>query len=248
MNLQRCIRGELRKLTTTRMPLAFLAVLLVISATTATAVIWGTDADGSKGFIATAQDQQSLVAFALNAMIVAGLFGGITVAREYGHNTVVHTFLMSPRRHRAVIAQYVTVLIGGATVGIVGAGTTVAAVAASLTTTQYGFMMSTGAVAQVIAASAFAGAWGALLGAGIGTTVRNTGGAVAGAVLVLFIVPPIVVQLVPEAIDWVPGALTLALSGLGGEVGTAAALAAVAGWGIVPAAIGLAMVLRRDVV
>ena len=38
MNWLRTVRAELRKLTSTRMPLAFLAVFIVIGATTAIAV------------------------------------------------------------------------------------------------------------------------------------------------------------------------------------------------------------------
>ncbi len=104
MTMRRQIRSELRKLTTTKMPLAFLGVLIVIAALNAFAVIAGTDMDGSKAFIATEADQRSLMAFAFNAFMGAGLFGAIAVAREYGHNTVVPTFLASPVRHRAVLA------------------------------------------------------------------------------------------------------------------------------------------------
>ena len=67
MTLTRLVRAELRKLTTTKMPLAFLLVLIALSTTTAIAVIFGTDADGSKTFISTADDQRSLMAFAANA-------------------------------------------------------------------------------------------------------------------------------------------------------------------------------------
>ena len=67
MTMTRLIRSELRKLTTTKMPWAFLAVLVVIAGLNAFAVIAGTDMDGSKAFIATEADQQSLMAFAANA-------------------------------------------------------------------------------------------------------------------------------------------------------------------------------------
>jgi len=40
--------------------------------------------DGSKSFVATAADQQSLMAFAFNAMLGTALFGAIAAAREYG--------------------------------------------------------------------------------------------------------------------------------------------------------------------
>jgi len=248
MTWLRLVRAELRKLTTTKIPWGFLAVLVLLSAVTAAAVSWGTDADGSKGFISTAEDQRSLTAFGANAMIIAGLFGAIAVSREYGHGTVVPTFLAAPRRYQAVLAQYTAVLVGGAVLGLVGAGLTAAGLAAALPTTSHGFLMSAGAVIQVLAASTFMGAAGAVLGAGIGATVRNMGGAVTGAVLALLVIPPLAVQLVPEAISWVPGALVHVLSGVGGEIGMLTAVLVVALWGLVPAVIGLALVQKRDIV
>ncbi|MCP4223126.1 MAG: hypothetical protein GY773_07290, partial [Actinomycetia bacterium] len=43
-------RSEIRKLTTTRMPLAFVAVLVVLAVLNGVAVAVGTDMDGSKTF------------------------------------------------------------------------------------------------------------------------------------------------------------------------------------------------------
>jgi len=244
----RLIRAEIRKLTSTRMPWAFLIVLVAISATTGAAVVWGTDMDGSKAFVSTAADQRSLMAFAANAIMVAGLFGAIAAAREYGHNTVVPTFLAAPRRHRAVLAQLAAVFITGAVLGLVGASLTVIAVAVTLPATDYGFLVSAGGVTTVLAASAFAGAVGAVLGAGIGVLVRNTGGAVTGAVLVLIIAPPLIVQLASSATSWVPNTLANVLSGVGHDVSRPAAIAALAAWAAVPALVGLLAVQRRDVV
>jgi len=255
MTWPRLLRAELRKLTTTKMPWAFLTVLVAIAAINASAVIWGTDFDGSKGFISTAADQRSLIAFAANAVMGAGLFGAIAVAREYGHGTVIPTFLSAPRRHHAVLAQLTAVAIGGAVLALVGAALTAAAVAAALPTTEFGFMVSAGGVARVLAASAFAGAAGAVLGAGIGAVVRNTGGAVTGVVLVLIITPPLIVQLISDASTWVPSPLATALSGVSpqaagveDQVSAPAAILGLAVWALIPAAIGLLSVQRRDVV
>jgi len=248
MTSLRLVRAELRKLTTTKMPWAFFAVLATITGITAVAVVLGTDADGSKGFISTAADQKSLMAFAYNGLVIAGLFGAIAVAREYGHDTVVPTFLIEPRRHRAVLAQFAAMIVGGAVIGFVGTALTMVAVAIALTATDYGFLLSVGDAAQLLVASSFASATGALLGAGIGTFVRNTGGAVAALVLVLLIAPPLVVQLVSETISWVPGSLALVASGLADEPGMFAALIAMAAWAAIPAMIGLLAVQRRDVV
>ena len=248
MTMTRLIRAELRKLTSTRMPLAFLAVLAVLAGINAFAVVAGTDMDGSKAFISTEADQQSLMAFAANALAIAGLFGAIAAAREYGYHTVVPTFLASPRRYRAVLAQLVAIAVSGGVLGLVGAGLTVAAVALSLPTTDFGFLVSAGNVAQVLAAAAFAGAAGAVLGAGIGSLVRNVGGAVTGAVLALFIAPPLVVQLASDTASWMPSVLAGVVSGVATDVSTPAAVAAIAAWALVPAAAGLIAVQRRDVI
>ncbi len=248
MTMTRLIRSEFRKLTTTKMPIAFVGVLVVISALNAFAVIAGTDMDGSKAFIATAADQQSLMAFAANAFLGAGFFGAMAVAREYGHHTVVPTFLASPRRHRAVFAQLVAVGGMGGLLGLIGAGLTVTAVALSLPTTDYGFLVSGGDVVRIVAAAGFVGVAGALLGAGVGAVVRNVGGAVTGAVLLLIIVPPLIVQLANSTGSWMPAVLANVISGTATDVATPAALAALAAWACIPAAIGLMAVRRRDVI
>lgn len=248
MKWLRLVRSELRKLTSTKMPWGFLAVLVVISATTAVAVIFGTDMDGSKAFISTADDQQSLVAFAANATIIGGLFGAMAVAREYAHATVVPTFLATPKRSKAVSAQLTATFIAGSVLGAVGGGLTVGAVAVALPYTDFAFMIAMGDVLRVMAASAFTGAAGAVLGAGIGALVRNTGGAVTGAVLVLLVAPPLVTQLASGAASWIPSTLADVLSGVADQVAVLSAVGAIAAWAIVPALVGLVTVQRRDVV
>ena len=244
----RLVRAELRKLTSTKMPWVFVVVLAAIAAINATAVAFGTDMDGSKDFVATAADQQSLMAFAANAVMGAALFGAIAVAREYGYGTVVPTFLASPRRHRAVLAQLVAVAVVGGILGFIGAALTMSAVAVALPTTDYGFLVSFGVAVRLLAASAYCGAVGAVLGAGIGSVVRNTGGAVTSVVFVLIIAPPLVVQLASGTGSWMTSTLANVLSGVTSEVSVIAAILALGVWAAVPAGIGLLVVQRRDVV
>ena len=248
MNWFRIVRAELRKLTSTRMPLVFLTVLVVIGVGTAIAVALGTDMDGSKTFISTATDQQSLIAFAGNALVIAGLFGAIAVARENAHGTVVLTFLTTPRRSQAVLAQYAAAFVAGSVLGLVGAVISAGSVVTGLVATDFGFMVSGADLAQVLAASTLAGGAGAVLGAGIGAFVRNTGGAVTGTILLLVILPPLAVQMTSEAASWVPGTLAYVASGLENMVSVGAAIVAIMLWAFVPAAIGLVAVARRDVV
>ncbi len=245
--MQRSVRAELMKLTTTRMPWAFLLVLLAMGAINAATVAYGSDMDGSKTFVSTAADQQSLIAFAVNATMIAGLFGAIAASREYAHQTVIPTFLGDPHRRRAVVAQLVAIAVGGGVLGALGAGITTAAVAATLPTTEYTFLVSVLDVLRVIGASAFAGAAGAVLGAGIGIVVRNVGGAVTGAVLVLIVAPPMLVQLINSTASWIPASLALDLSGVEAETAAPAAALALLAWALVPALVGAIVVRRRDV-
>lgn len=248
MIMTRLLRSEMRKLTTTKLPVAFIGGAAVIAALNAFAVVAGTDMDGSKAFIATEADQQSLMAFAFNAFMGSALFGAIAVAREYGHHTVVPTFLASPRRHRAVLAQYGAVAIGGGVLSVLAAALVVVAVVVSLPATEYGFLVSAGNVARIVAAAAFAGATGATLGAGIGSVVRNVGGAVTATFFVLMIAPPLIVQLESGTGSWMPANLAGVVSGTIDDVGVLGAVAALVVWAIVPACAGLVGVLRRDVV
>jgi ABC-2 type transport system permease protein len=248
MTMLRLLRGEMRKLTTTKLPWGFMAVLVLVAGLDGAVVAFGTDMDGSKAFVATAADQQSLMAFAFNAMIGTSLFGAIAVAREYGHKTVVPTFLTSPRRSRAVLAQLSAVLLTGAALALVGQALVIGGVALAMPSTEYGFMVSAGGVARLLVASTIAGAVGAVLGAGLGAIIRNIGGAVTTAVLVLFVIPPLTAQLVTETGSWIPPALFAVISGVSTDVSLWAALLAVAAWALLPASVGLLAVQRRDVV
>jgi len=181
-------------------------------------------------------------------MMGAALFGAVAVAREFGRGTVVPTFLASPRRGRTVTAQVVAVMIAGTLLSIIGAVLIVSSVALALQLTEYGFLVSAGGVLRVVVASSLTGAAGAALGAGVGALVRNTGGAVTIVVGLLFISPPMLIQLVPEMSDWVPSTLAWSISGVVPEPGVLPAIVAVVVWALVPVLAGLMATLRRDVV
>ncbi len=252
MTWRRLVRSEIRKLTTTKLPWAFVVVSAVIATLDAAVVAFGTDMDGSKAFVSTAADQKSLMAFGFNAMLGTALFGAIAVAREYSHHTVVPTFLTSPRRSQAVLAQLTAVLLGGAVLALVAQAFVTVAVALALPSTGYTFAVALGDVVRLLATAALAGVIGSVLGAGLGAVIRNLGGAVAAAILVLFVLPPLAVQLFSDAASWIPPSLFAAVSGVGTEVTAGvsswAAVVALAAWALIPAVAGLLVVRRRDVV
>jgi hypothetical protein len=147
-----------------------------------------------------------------------------------------------------VLAQLTAVLLAGAALAVIGQALIITAVAVALPTTSYGFLVPLGGVGRLLLASALAGSVGAVLGAGLGAVIRNLGGAVTAAILLLFVLPPLAVQLVTDAGSWIPPALFAVISGVSTEVSLGAALAAVLLWALVPAAAGLVAVQRRDVV
>ena len=63
-------------------------------------------------------------------------------------------------------------------------------------------------------------------GAGLGAVIRNLGGAVTAVVLALFMIPPLLVQMVSEAESWIPPTLGAVLSGVNTDVNVWAAAAA----------------------
>ena len=166
--------------------------------------------DGSKTFVATAADQQSLMAFAFNAMMGTSLFGAIAVAREYGHHTVVPMFLTSPNRHSSRDRPADRGPGGRSRAGLPRASAGRRWVALALPSTEHGFLVSAGDLARS-AATTLAGAIGATLGAGLGALIRNVGGAVTTAVLVLFVIPPLAVQLFSDVGSWIPTSVCRAL-------------------------------------
>ncbi|MFO7779290.1 MAG: hypothetical protein R6V28_13150 [Nitriliruptoraceae bacterium] len=248
MTWLRLLKAEGRKLVTTRLLWGFLGALVLFSVIVAIAVVLGSATDDAVGFVDTSEAQRSLLAFGSNAMVFGGLFGATAVAREYTHRTVVPTYLLSPVRHRVQLAQLLAVLLTGAVLGAVGGGLTVAAGAVSLPLVDQQLLLSGGEVARLVAVAGLAGATGAVLGAGFGALLRNTGGAVTAVVLLLLVGPPLVSQLLVEVAVWVPGSLIGVLAGVADGHTIGVALTALLAWGLVPAVAGLAAVERRDVI
>ena len=248
MTWLRLLRSELRKLTTTRLPLWFLAALVLISVAVAAAVLIGAGTDDAAGLFDTRAAQTSLLAFGTNAMMIAGLFGAIAMASEFTHGTIVPTLLLSPHRYRATSAQLAAILIGGAFLGLIGGSSTIAGGAIALPLAGFDLLLPFGTVVRLVLSAALAGAVGAVFGAGVAAVVRNTGGAVTAVVVLLMLGPPIIAQLSPAAASWVPSTLIGVVSGMGEQPALPAAIAALLVWGIVPALAGVASVQRRDVI
>ena len=248
MSALRSFRSEIRKLTTTPLPLWFLGGIVLVALGVAAAVGLGAGTDDAAGLFGTLAAQSSLLAFGANAMMIAGLFGAIAMANEHAHGTIVPTILARPRRGAATTAQFAGVFVVGALLGVLGGAATLVAGAIALPSVGIDYLLPHATALRLVASAALAGGVGAVAGAGVAAIVRHLGGAVTTVFVVLLIGPPIVAQLSPAAGAWVPGTLIDALSGIGTRPLDGASLAALLGWGVVPAIVGLMAVRKRDVV
>jgi ABC-2 type transport system permease protein len=249
MSAPRPVRAELRKLTTTRLPWGFLGATALLSGLVLLAILVGSQAEGPGSFpIDTAEIQGQLLAFGPNALLLGGLLGGVAAAREYGHGTAVPMYLVTPRRGRAMTAQLLALLVAGGVLGLVGGAIAVGAGALSLPLADQALLLGGDELVRLVVAAGAGGGAGALLGAGVGSMLRNTGGTVTIVVLLLLVVPPIVAQVSDAVAPWVPAALIATLSGVADDTGTVAAVLALLAWGLVPTVAGVLVVRQRDVV
>ncbi len=247
MTLIRLLRAEFRSLTTTRLPLWFFGATVLLALAVAAVVLLGAGTDDAGGMFGTLAAQRSLLSFGENAMMVAGFLGAIVVASEYAHGTVIPRYLVTPKRHYAMLAHLLALFLAGGLLGFVGGTLTIAAGAVTLPVVGLDRLVDAGTALRMVATATLAGAIGAAFGGGVGAIVRTTGGAVAAIVAFLLLGPPIVAQLSAAAAPWVPGALIAAIAGSVSATSTPTAVAALLLWVSVPVVVGTVLVARRDV-
>ena len=108
-----------------------------------------------------------------------------------------------------------------------------------------GELDGSGLTPRSLGGAAFPGVIGAILGPGLGTAIRRLGGAVAAAILILFVLPPLAVQVFTVATPRIPPTLFAVISGVSTKVSLGAALPAP--WEVLPAASVLPAFNRRSV-
>jgi ABC-2 type transport system permease protein len=182
--------------------------------------------------------------------LFAGLAGALSITAEIRHGTIRPTFLTTPRRGRVLAAKTVVSGLVGMVFGlvavVVAAGVGSAALAArgiaiTLDGSDY-TLMPTGAIAA-------AALW-ASIGVSLGALLRNQVATLITIFLWLFFVENLLLDFVPGAGRFAPGAAAAAITGLDRDTLLAPALGALllALYAAAAAAAGVVATLRRDVV
>ena len=240
------LRSELLKqrstFTNLGLFLAMLALVLLAVLLHALAL----PADG----LESASDQVQVFRFgSLLAALFAGLVGALSITGEIRHGTIRPTFLVTPRRGRVIAAKIVVSALVGTLFGVVAVGVALGAGSVALAARGIPITLDGGDYTLVPLGAVAAAALWAPLGLGLGALLRNQVATLVAIFLWLFFIENLLVDFVPGAGKFAPGAAGAAITGLDPDRLLAPALGALllAAYAAVTAAAGWIATVRRDV-
>jgi hypothetical protein len=198
----------------------------------------------------TASDQVQVFRFgALLGALFAGLVGALSITGEIRHGTIRPTFLVTPRRGEVVAAKVVISALVGTVFGLVAAGVAVGVGSAALAAREIPITLDAGDYTLMPLGGIAAAALWAPIGVGLGALVRNQVATLVAIFLWLFFIENLLVDFVPGAGKFAPGAAAAAITGLDPDRLLAPAFGALllAVYAAATAAAGWIATLRRDV-
>jgi ABC-2 type transport system permease protein len=198
----------------------------------------------------SAADQVEVFRFgALLGALFAGLVGAMSITGEIRHGTIRPTFLIAPRRGRVIAAKIVASALVGIVFGFVAVGVAVAVGSAALAARGIPITLDGGDYALMPAGGIAAAALWAAIGLGLGALLRNQVATLVAIFLWLFFVENLLIDFVPGAGRFAPGAAAAAITGLDRDTLLAPVFGALllAVYAVTIAAAGSIATLRRDV-
>jgi ABC-type transport system involved in multi-copper enzyme maturation permease subunit len=235
------LSAELLKLRTTRMVYGLLATVLGIVALADTIAILTT----SKHDLAT--DQEGLFAATVSGLPFVLILGVMVVSGEFRHGTITQTLLVTPKRPRVLVVKLATAALLGL----------LFAAAAELFALALGVPLlllrgvdisldhdATRLVVGTIGAMTIA----AMLGAALGSVIRNQVAAIIGAFAWLLVAERVLEGTLPKEAKYAPGLALAAIIGHSEELlSWGAAVAVALGYVAALALVGGIFVFSRDV-
>ena len=184
----------------------------------------------------------------LLAALFAGLVGALSITSEIRHGTIRPTFLITPRRGRVVAAKIVASGLVGIVFGLVAVGVAIGLGSAALAARGIPITLD-GSDYTLMPAGGIAAALWAPLGLGLGALLRNQVATLLAIFLWLFFIENLLIDFVPGAGKFAPGAAAAAITGLDPDRLLAPAYGALllAVYAVAAAAAGSIATLRRDV-
>ena len=246
--MTRLVAAEYLKFRTTRAWIGFVLAVLALTGVVAAATV-GSAEDVQLG---TAELSHDIVESALFSSLIAFLIGVVSVTAEWRHGTATRTFLVTPRRHRVLVAKEIWIVALALALAVLALAFVLAIAVPWLAIEGSSLPVDPGLVGFGGRALLVSALWGAL-GVGVGAVVQSQTPALVGSVLWVLLGEALVTLLLgvvdlEDVGDYLPGR---ALSGLDETVedglspwaGGAVGLAWVVAFGL----LGAVRMSRQDV-
>jgi len=248
------LRSEFRKVATIKL---WWGMLLGSMAVAALSVIAQIATNGLRNNpaapLSNPVTQRSVLSSAVSGYIFSVVVGIILITTEYRHFTSRPTFLIEPRRARVIAAKLVVAAGVGLLYGIACVAVAVAVTVPWLSAKGIAIAWVANGLIVVMVGALGAVAIFAVVGVGVGVLFRNQISAVITTLAYLFVVEPLiaVIPVIKEGYRYLPGAAANALTGVarnqalllpnwqGGLL--------LLGWGLLFAALGWILTIRRDI-
>ena len=244
------VRAELLKLRTTRMFYGnALAVLLIVPISLAATIL--TAGDNGSPALDTSEGLRNVMSASASGALVVLVIGILIMAGEFRHNTATSTFLITPDRQQVVGAKLIAGSIVGAGLALVASALTLAIALPWLAAENVTVDILSGDVMTVLLGALGATTLYAMVGVGLGSLIRNQTVAVVVALIWVMIVEGLVVTLLPQVGQWLPGGAVAALTGVTVDDGVLLPMwggaLLLAAYGLAFATAGSRFVLQRDI-
>jgi ABC-2 type transport system permease protein len=248
--MTRLVRAELTKLRTTRVVYGVAAAMAAFAVLT---VVAGVTTAGTQGNPSLSADSLPMlvggpVTLLAGAALLLGVLG---MTGEFRHQTVTHTFLVTPDRGRVVAAKLLAYPLAGIVLALAILAVTAAVGAGWLTAKGLTPSLLDARLGRVVGVALLGAGLCGLVGVGVGALVRNQVAALVGTLVWVLLVEGLLLSLlnVPSLGKWLPSAAaTAAITSPGGahlsRLGGTLLLAAYA---LALALVGTRLVVRRDI-
>lgn len=144
---------------------------------------------------------------------LALILGVVGATAEYRYGTIDHTYLISPLRHRVLVAKLLVHALIGGLVGLVAFGIAVGSTNLAVSEKSHA-TVSTAGILEIGGATIAAFSIYAMLGVAFGSLVRNQLVGVAATFGWIFIFERLLVVFTPDLGKWLPGGAVNGLFGV----------------------------------
>jgi ABC-2 type transport system permease protein len=248
----RLIRAEFLKLRTTQVWFWLLLGTVAVSALLIVAQIAPHDG------VRTAQDVPDMFASSSTAYVVVFVLGVLGVTTEFRYQTITPTVLQTPSRWAIVSAKMITYAIVGVAFAIVAVGVQIAMAVPWLASKNVDVDFGNGHVRHAIVAVVAVLALFGIVGLGVGALVRNQIVAVVVGILFLTILEHLFLLIpgVRHIWPYLPGPASSAIMFTSGDnspvdhvhlLSTWGGVIMLLLWAFVPAIVGAAFSMNRDI-